>query len=1122
MKKMLVFVMIVFMSTTLVFSQSWEMVKEGKLGYGPYDGPNASSFVDESTGWLVSDEGRVQKTTNGGMTWTTVREPVVGSEDWKDVGFADANTGYACAGEGFIFKTTDGGDTWTMVGDTANYKADLEGLAVVSADVAYFAGDDSTLLKTTNGGNDFTHSDYGFNGEDLDGGIAFTDADNGVVISDGTGGDTWYTHDGGDTWNYVSVAPNFPPGATSTRIYGVDAGGESTFAITGYNYVTVISHDGGETYSRVGGFEYGFVRNELVDVVTEDIIYVAGDYLAKTTDGGTTFDTLATGSGQSYEVLDILDENTGYVFQNYGQWMKTTDGGSSWSPLLEWPIVSFWGVATPTDEKIVLSAYGGGEISISENGGSSFSYPSNSATHALSHLYECEFINETNGIVAGEDGFIAVTEDGGETFTPVDNPMQEVRFGTYNALKMVSEDVAYAGGDDGLVFRTTDGGYTWESVTNEGEEDILDFWTFDNGDVIIAADDGQVCKMAAGDTSFSILFTRSHEEDIRAVEYHGDVGIYVPADGLVDRIAAGEDSSTTVFEEPDGDDLYDIEFVSDSVVYVVGQDGTILKSEDAGLNWTVEVSPTEETLQKARYRAGRLWAVGQGGIILKLNISTGPELMTIADAKVDADEDGTPDLIDQEVKVKGIVTSPNFGSNTQYYFQDETAALQMYSGDVSVELNIGDEIEVVGTINQYHGLTELDIDEESDVTVLSTDNEVEPTVIKLSELGEEYESMLVTIEAAKIVDMDQWPAEGDNGSVDITNGLDTNYIYIDKESELDGWTPPAEWMRLTAICDQYDNYSLRGTIQEDFQDMSKELPVMEEISDGSFDLEWDFNAWSGGGMLTTADSTGSDWGSHIGVFTDSAYTGLAHVKDLILDDYIVSADIHIIGPADPDAPLYAGIGIRMLHTDFAFYRLVYRNSSSSNNGQIKLQGYDGANWHISAAWDPGTDFTELETGWHNFKVKVEDGKFWVYIDGEELPGCPYEDDSPFLAAGHPGIYKYNTGVGTLMFDNFKVETIDVAVEEDKTVIPEKFSLNQNYPNPFNPTTTISFALPKACDVNLTVYNLVGQQVAELKDGNMNAGIHNFTFEASNLASGIYFYRLKAGNYTELKKMTLLK
>jgi predicted outer membrane repeat protein len=95
-------------------------------------------------------------------------------------------------------------------------------------------------------------------------------------------------------------------------------------------------------------------------------------------------------------------------------------------------------------------------------------------------------------------------------------------------------------------------------------------------------------------------------------------------------------------------------------------------------------------------------------------------------------------------------------------------------------------------------------------------------------------------------------------------------------------------------------------------------------------------------------------------------------------------------------------------------------------------------------------------------------------------------------------------------------------EDAASAIPDEATLAGAYPNPFNPATTIAFALPREARVSLTVYDAAGRQVATLVDGYRSAGSHEVTFNASNLASGIYFYRLAAENFTATGKLVLLK
>jgi energy-converting hydrogenase Eha subunit E len=89
-------------------------------------------------------------------------------------------------------------------------------------------------------------------------------------------------------------------------------------------------------------------------------------------------------------------------------------------------------------------------------------------------------------------------------------------------------------------------------------------------------------------------------------------------------------------------------------------------------------------------------------------------------------------------------------------------------------------------------------------------------------------------------------------------------------------------------------------------------------------------------------------------------------------------------------------------------------------------------------------------------------------------------------------------------------------------LPDSYSLSQNYPNPFNPSTEIAFALPAKADVKLTIYNILGQEVTRLIDREMSAGKHVVNWDASQNSSGVYFYKIEAGDFTETRKMMLVK
>jgi hypothetical protein len=112
-----------------------------------------------------------------------------------------------------------------------------------------------------------------------------------------------------------------------------------------------------------------------------------------------------------------------------------------------------------------------------------------------------------------------------------------------------------------------------------------------------------------------------------------------------------------------------------------------------------------------------------------------------------------------------------------------------------------------------------------------------------------------------------------------------------------------------------------------------------------------------------------------------------------------------------------------------------------------------------------------------------------------------------------------SGGGTIVVLESRTFT---SVDETNGVVPEKFAISQNYPNPFNPSTKIRYSIPKESEVRLDVYNVLGQKVVELVNTTQRAGKYEVVLNANNFASGVYFYRIQAGSFAEVKKMILMK
>ena len=161
---------------------------------------------------------------------------------------------------------------------------------------------------------------------------------------------------------------------------------------------------------------------------------------------------------------------------------------------------------------------------------------------------------------------------------------------------------------------------------------------------------------------------------------------------------------------------------------------------------------------------------------------------------------------------------------------------------------------------------------------------------------------------------------------------------------------------------------------------------------------------------------------------------------------------------------------------------------------------------------------DIETGNSIELIKNQD----YYFMNDEAKTKTHQSDQLFSLEDQ----NRNTTSGALKSEPrffLQINNRNSLSSEPNNGIPETFTLNQNYPNPFNPSSTIQFGIPEASNVRLEVFNLLGQKVSTLVAGDkMQAGWHSVQFDAGNLASGVYIYRIEAGNFVQTKRMMLIK
>lgn len=197
-----------------------------------------------------------------------------------------------------------------------------------------------------------------------------------------------------------------------------------------------------------------------------------------------------------------------------------------------------------------------------------------------------------------------------------------------------------------------------------------------------------------------------------------------------------------------------------------------------------------------------------------------------------------------------------------------------------------------------------------------------------------------------------------------------------------------------------------------------------------------------------------------------------------------------------------------------------------NSSRIYQTTNGGLNWHITYNFSDlriySLHFADINKGWicgwGSFNSRIfytsNGGANWnqqLNIQGDGLFAMQFINSQTGWAVGGDNGRIFRTTNGGL-----------TGLTQGGTEVPERFSLQQNYPNPFNPSTTIRFDIPERSFIQLSVFSLSGELVEKLLDRELYPGKYEYTWNASSLASGIYFYRITSGGFNDVKKMILIK
>jgi hypothetical protein len=245
-----------------------------------------------------------------------------------------------------------------------------------------------------------------------------------------------------------------------------------------------------------------------------------------------------------------------------------------------------------------------------------------------------------------------------------------------------------------------------------------------------------------------------------------------------------------------------------------------------------------------------------------------------------------------------------------------------------------------------------------------------------------------------------------------------------------------------------------------------------------------------------------------------------------------------------DTNLFAGTlggGVFMSTNSGTLWKAVNTNLGNTSIYALAVSGttlFAGTGGGVFLSTDRGTSWTSVSAGLEN-----EGSTYALILSGVNLFAATWMGNVYLSTNNGTTWNSVSTGLtGTGPLRSFAIagtnlvvgatnngvwrrplsEMILTSVGDLPGDIPSTFSLAQNYPNPFNPSTTIRYGLPHKSQVSLMVYNTLGQLVSELVSGEQEAGYQEVKFAGSGLASGVYFYRLQAGDFTKTRKLLMLR
>jgi photosystem II stability/assembly factor-like uncharacterized protein len=1014
------------------------------------------------------------------------------NEHLTSVFFTDSLRGIVVGQNGTMLRTINGGEEWIKIPNlTTN---NLSYISFLDLQTGTIVGGGGTILRTEDGGDTWFKQESGVT-VSLSA-VSFYDKNNGIAVGESWGGLVIGTKNGGNSWEILSQG-EFSQSGISLRVHYSSHDNIVVFNAA-ISPEVWNSTDGGKSWTgqTVGNMSSGRL-NDLKFINSKTGFLLGWDgmtsmyfsFVYKTTDGGKNWIRVFDRNvGLVRPLIGICfsDENNGVAVGRLGRIFRTTTGGTDWTQQYANPSYTFNDVFFSDSKRgtiigndgIILRTNTGG-LSYSDNWEHTYiGYTSEYYFEPIDlPLRDIQLIGSKTGICAGFS--IYKTTDGGMNWNESSNDVISngdliAAFKTYGIWMDDSQNGSIVGKSyqQGSIYNTTNGGVSWNRYIFADDLQEMqyriahDIYYLDNLHRIIIAQYGRILYTSDGGETW-IKTDSVTAWDLNDLSFaNSEVGFVVGDKGTILKTTTGG-RSWNVLPSNITENLYGVFFKDVTNGLIVGRMGTILRTTDSGISWYKQESGTYNDLYKISFdNNGNGLIVGELGIILKTS-------------------DGGETWVREESGTSANLNAISFNDSIAIAVGEYGTVVR--KGDIDTS-----KVETSWT-SQFNNSSIFFRN------IFSTNSEnsfciSDSMIFRSSDSGISWELVHTTehIRYFQLSIFDISFSDTKNGSAIGGGGLIVNTTDGGESWFTREFTGDFDFMHWRIARGIFKIDSLHQVIVGDIGTIiytsnggnTWERPnstTNDDLNDVFFvNSSTGFIAGKFGTILKT-NTGGLTW-SYLARETTNSLSGIFFTDSL--NGYVVG-----------------GSGTLLMTTNGGKSWKSVETETSNDLNKICFR-------------DKNIGFIVGDLG--TILSTTNGGESWR----REYSGTSYDlygisvMDSVVLAVG------FN---GNILRKIIPFETIiDTTTIDTTLTIPTDYQLKQNYPNPFNPTTTIEYSIPKQSKVTVKVFDLLGREIATLVDEEKTAGNYMIDFNGSNLSSGIYFYRLDAGGFSETKKLILIK